>query len=260
MTFQYLISAVCKEEKDLVEGMHLQGDAVLVDQCDKDGEHTTQYDFGSVHVIEQNDRGVGLSRNTALENATADICLFSDEDIEYYDGCVIKVTEAFSRHPDAAVIAFNIDVDQRRRTYVNDTERPVGYLNYGRYPAYALAVSRKKIVEAGVRFSLLFGGGAKYSNGEDSLFLHDCLKYGLKIYAVTECLGKENYRESTWFKGYTDKFFFDRGVLYHFLYGKAAALLGLRFLISNRKTMLKDTTLKRAFSLLKKGIAEGKTI
>lgn len=260
MTFQYLISAVGKDEKELVEGMHLQSDAVLVNQCDKDGEHSTTYDFGRVDIIEQSGRGVGLSRNTALENAVADICLFSDEDIEYYDNCVTKVTEAFSRHRDAAVIAFNMDVDARRRTYINETERRVGYLNYGRYPAYALAVSRKKINEAGIRFSLLFGGGARYSNGEDSLFLHDCLKKGLKIYAVTECLGRENYRESTWFKGYTDKFFFDRGVLYHFLYGRAAALLGLRFLISNRQTMLKDTTLHKAYGLLKKGIAEGKSI
>ncbi|MCR4787259.1 MAG: glycosyltransferase [Lachnospiraceae bacterium] len=260
MTFQYLISAVEKDEKELTAVMNLQGDAVLVDQCSEDARYETQYGFGKVLTIRQNGRGVGLSRNTALENADSDICLFSDEDIEYYDGCVRKVTDAFASHPDAAVIAFNIDVDERRRTYHNDKERRVSALNYGRYPAYALAISRQKILDKDIRFSLLFGGGAKYSNGEDSLFLHDCLKKHLKIYAVTECLGREKYRESTWFKGYTDKFFFDRGVLYHFLYGKAAALLGFRFLYKNRDTMLKERSLKDAFRLLKKGIAEGKTL
>ena len=43
-------------------------------------------------------------------------------------------------------------------------------------------------IAAHITFSLLFGGGAKYSNGEDSLFLKDCLKYGLVVYAVPVCV------------------------------------------------------------------------
>ena len=33
-----------------------------------------------------NERGIGLSRNTALMRATADIILFADEDVTYKDG------------------------------------------------------------------------------------------------------------------------------------------------------------------------------
>ena len=33
------------------------------------------------------------------------------------------------------------------------------------------AVRRERLQAANITFSLLFGGGAKYSNGEDSLFL-----------------------------------------------------------------------------------------
>ncbi|MCR4990995.1 MAG: glycosyltransferase [Lachnospiraceae bacterium] len=260
MSFQVLISALNADEKELLNGMKIQSDAVLVNQCETDGEDRIDIDGHSALIMRRSDRGVGLSRNTAMDNAQAKICLFSDEDIEYYDGYEEKVLAAFKRHPDASVITFNMDVDERRRTYINEKERKVGWTNYGRYPAYALAISLSDIRNKNIRFSHLFGGGAKYSNGEDSLFLHDCLKNRLKIYAVTDCLGKEKYRESTWFKGYTDKFFFDRGVLYHFLYGKAALLLGLRFLLSNKKTMLKDIRLSKALLLLKNGIVEGKTL
>lgn len=103
-------------------------------------------------------------------------------------------------------------------------------------------------------FSLLFGGGAKYSNGEDSLFLKDCLKYGLKVYAVPIEIGAERERESTWFKGYTDKFFIDRGVLYHFLYGNLAYLMAVRFIAAHGKVMCEEIPKKNALALMKKGI------
>ena len=103
-------------------------------------------------------------------------------------------------------------------------------------------------------FSLLFGGGAKYSNGEDSLFLRDCLKAGLKLYATDVVIGKEEAGESTWFFGYNQKFFYDRGVLYHYLYGKMAKIWGLRFLLKNKSVMCKEIPFKQAYGYLKDGI------
>lgn len=70
--------------------------------------------------------------------------------------------------------------------------------------------------KSGVRFSTLFGGGAKYSNGEDSLFIKELMDKGIQVYTSPEVIGRETESESTWFSGYHDKFFFDRGVLYHF--------------------------------------------
>lgn len=97
-----------------------------------------------------------------------------------------------------------------------------------------------------------------YSNGEDSLFLRDCLRAGLKIYAVPVCIGEEILRESTWFHGFTEKFFMDRGVLYHYLYGKFAGLFSLRFLLKNRDEMCAEIPLKKAYRLMREGIRSQK--
>ena len=97
-------------------------------------------------------------------------------------------------------------------------------------------------------------------NGEDSLFLHDALKAGLNIYRTTVAIGHETANDSTWFKGYTDKFFFDRGVLYHFLYGKMAYVLGFRYLLKNRNIMCKEKGLIKSVILLCKGVSHGKTL
>lgn len=71
-------------------------------------------------------------------------------------------------------------------------------------------------------------------------------------------IGQEVYRESTWFRGYDQKFFTDRGVLYHALYGIMANLFSLRFLVAHRKEMLREISLLEAYRLMKDGIAEGK--
>ena len=79
---QVLLSAVNQDIRKLPEKMNIETDAVIVNQCDK-------YDYreftlrGGMHVrcLSMTERGVGLSRNTALMHADADIILFSDEDV-----------------------------------------------------------------------------------------------------------------------------------------------------------------------------------
>lgn len=254
MKLQVLVSAVNQEVTTLAERMNLQTDALIVNQCGEFGYTEYEHHGCRISCYSLSERGVGLSRNTALMRADADILLFSDEDIIFEDGYEEKVLYAFEQNDKAQVIAFNFKVDERRRTYYNEQKHRIRWYNYGRYPAYAIAVRREALLKANVTYSLLYGGGAKYSNGEDSLFLHDCLKKGLRLYADTALLGREEYRESTWFSGYHDKFFVDRGVLYHDLYGCMAGLFAVRFLYANRKEMLKESTFKEAYRLMREGI------
>ena len=259
MKFETLISAVNKDST-LPGIMGIEGCAVLIDQTDRDAEEAVDTGKAHVRIYHRNERGVGKSRNLALEKAEADIILFSDEDIRYDEGYTEKVTEAFDKHPEADILFFNVRVCEERRTYHIEEETKVGYFNLGRYPAYAAAVRREKIISKGIKYSLLFGGGAKYSNGEDSLFFMDCVRAGLKLKALPIEIGYEEPRESTWFSGYHEKFFFDRGVLYHFLYRKLAGLWGARFIFSKRKLMCREIKPLKAYKILLNGIKEGKKI
>lgn len=256
MKVQVLVSAVNKEMNELIESMNLQSDAIIVNQCEAYSYQETLHEGHTIQWYATKERGVGLSRNTAWMRASAPIALFSDEDIVFDENYEEKILAAFDEFPKADLLLFNINVDERRRTYYNETKHRVRWYNYGRYPAYAIAFRVDSLRKANVSFSLLFGGGAKYSNGEDSLFLHDCLKKKLRIYAHTALLGKEEYRESTWFSGYHEKFFVDRGVLYHALYGVMADLFALRFLYANRKEMLTEFSFWKAFRMMHRGIRQ----
>lgn len=258
MNLQVLAAAVDQDVKALAEKMNLRTEAVIVNQCDYCGYEEFEHKGSLIRCFFMSERGVGLNRNTALLHAAGDIVLFSDEDIHLYDGYEKTVLDAFEQNPHADLITFNFKVAQHRSTYYNKENRPIHWYNYGRYPTFSVAARLEALRKANVSFSLLFGGGARYSNGEDSLFLHDCLKKGLRLWACTEEIGEEIYRESTWFKGYNEKFFVDRGVLYHYLYGRAARLFSLRFLYAHRAEMCREIPLKRAYELMKKGIVQGR--
>ncbi len=260
MSVQLLISALEKNPAALWEQMHIQSDAVLVNQCDSEGEEETERDGYSFRIVSMKERGVGLSRNTCLNHATDDIVLFSDDDIVYDPEYTKKVEDAFAANPKADIILFNVRVCEERKTYWNEDVHRVTKLNCGRYPAYSIAAKRESVEKAGVKFSLLFGGGARYSNGEDSLFLTDCIRKGLRIYTTPVVLGEEVSNSSTWFHGFTEKFFYDRGVLFAFLYPHSALLWAFRFVYLKSDIQSGEIGKSNAWKQIRSGIKEGKRL
>ena len=259
MEVQVLVSAMHVKPCELVKKMNISSDTVLINQCDENGfeRFFVTHENGverEVRAYSFCERGVGLSRNNALLRANKEISLFSDDDIVYVKDYEKRICEEFEKHKEADVLLFNVEVCDERRTYFNADFHRVRWYNCGRYPAYAIAIKTEAMHKHNLTFSLLFGGGAKYSNGEDSLFLRDCLKAGLKMYATDVVIGKEEAGESTWFFGYNQKFFYDRGVLYHHLYGAMAKVWGLRFLLKNKNTMCSEISFKKAYTYLKDGI------
>lgn len=258
MTLQLLVAAVKKEPLKLAEEMHIDSDAIIVSQGNGYGYEELNYKGHRLRYFAMEESGVGLNRNTSLLHAQADIVLFADEDIVYCEGYEKKVLAEFEAHPEADMLLFNVKASEGRETYHNENYGRVRWYNSGRYPTYSFAVKRVCLHKNNITFSLLFGGGAKYSNGEDSLFLRDCLKAGMKVYRVPVHIGDETARESTWFHGYNEKVFFDRGVLYSYLYGHLDKLMALRWLMAHKEELCKEIPLKEAYKIMCRGIKEGR--
>ena len=266
---QALVAALDNDTDTLPERMGLQSDAIIIDQRPDSGEYSYETRELSdkkggvcrLDIWHCAERGVGLSRNTALQRACGELVQFVDEDIVYDDGYVSLIEREFDAHPKADILLFNIKAAPGRETYHNTDYARVHSYSCGRYPAYAICARREALVRARVSFSLLFGGGARYSNGEDSLFLMDCLRAGLVLYRVPVSLGHEVARQdergSTWFEGYTDRFYRDRGVLYHYLYGRLAAPMSLRFLLAHRQVR-GDRSVSECYALMRQGILEAR--
>ena len=229
MRVEHLVATMRREDCAFLDAMRLAADAVVVNQCDRSGLKTLERNGRRVLFWSLPERGIGRSRNRALERATGDILLFSDDDIVYEDGYVEALLRAFRERPDADAVVFNLRAGRRKRRTISRPGR-VRWHNYMRYGAARIAVLRRAVQEKGLAFSTEFGGGARYGSGEDTLFLRDCLRSGLKVYAVPLTLAGTEDSGSTWFSGYDDKFFFDKGALFAALNGGLGPLNCLIFL------------------------------
>lgn len=255
MKLQVLVSAMNQKDYSLINKMNLKTDAIIINQCDKNEFKEIDHCGNKIKFISLAERGVGLSRNNALMRSTGDICLFADEDVTYVDNYDKLIIKAFDDNPDADMILFNVPSKNiERPTYTISNNGRVRWFNCLRYGAVKMAIRTEKIKKENIYFSLLFGGGAKYSCGEDSIFISECLKKGLKVYSNTTIIGYVSQDESSWFNGYNDKYFIDKGVLYGTISKTFGKLLCLQFVVRHKKIFKEYKSFKEALRLMLKGI------
>lgn len=250
MTIQVLVAAMNQKDHSLLEKMNIQSDVIVGNQCDRDLVERFSHKGHNALYLSFAERGVGLNRNNALMRASADICLFADDDMVYLDDYVETVISAFESYPDADVIIFNLQEPVRTR-YVIQSEQKVRWYNYFRYGTARIAIRLKPIRENAVFFNQCFGGGTEHCHGEDTLFLTACLQNKLNIYAVPKYIAKlTEERESSWNHGYDEKYIVDQGVLYRAISKRWWRLLCLQDAIRRRKSYQKVGTWSHVYKLM----------
>ncbi len=223
MTIQVLVATVDQDDCSLVEKMNLQTDAIIGNQCSRNEVVETDYKGHSIKWFSFNERGVGLNRNNALMRANADIVMFADDDMIFVDNYDAIVKAAFQKIPQADVIIFDLKYADKPRKPIKKVERLTAK-KCMRFGTARISAKLNSLRINGISFNLCFGGGAQFSSGEDSLFLMDCIRHNLKIYSFPAVIAELDDRASTWFSGYNDKFFFDKGVLFSCLFHKISYL------------------------------------
>ena len=234
MKLQVLVSTMHQTDHSLLEKMNIQSDAIVVNQCDRDCIERFTFRGHDVLWMSMNERGVGLSRNNALMRASGDILLFADDDVVYTDGYADE-----SQNPD-------------RPEAIVENKYKLHWYNSLKFGAFRIAIRKDAIRKANVFYSLLFGGGARYQSGEDNLFIIQCLKKGIKGLASNVIIGTVQQEESTWFKGFDEKYFFDKGVLMKQCFGPWAKILLVALLAKNGRQTQK-MGLKKALECAFKG-------
>ena len=253
---EVLVACMQQSDDSLYKKMNLQTNAVLANQCDFYGyDEYTQENGSTVKLVSTNDRGVGKNRNIALLNATGEYLLCSDEDMIYIDGYEKIVEDAFKKFPKADIIVFNLEYLNRFTQARKSTTKckRVRFWNSMRYGTARVAMRKSSINKANIWFSTLYGGGAKYSSGEDSLFIREAMRKGLKIYTIPIVIAKVKQEKSSWFNGYTDKFFVDKGILLANAFPKMCYLL-IYYFAFNLRNASDEYGYAKIVSLMKKGI------
>ena len=191
--------------------MNIQSDVVFANQADS-FQFTEEYINGnSVKMVTTPYRGAGRNRNVGLLYSSGEVLMFADDDMIYEDGYVEGVIEAFNSLPDADMIIFNCVSDLARNPPRIEKISRVRLWNFMRYGTVGFVLKKESLLKSNIYFSELFGGGARYCGGEDNLFLRSILKKKLNVYSHPYIIAHLKNRESTWFRGYNERFFFDNG-------------------------------------------------
>lgn len=229
MNIQVLVATMHQKDHSLLKKMNIQTDVIVANQCAVNAIEDFTWMGHNVKYLNFAEKGVGLNRNNALMRASGDICLFADDDMCYIDGYHQIVQNAFKKYVDADVIIFNL-IEHVPIRYIIKKDTKVNFMNYMRYGTARLAIKLKSIRMNAIYFNQYFGGGTKYCHGEDTLFLTECLKKRLKIYAVPEYIATlTDNRSSTWNgSGYDKKYLVDQGILYRAISMKFWKLLCLQ--------------------------------
>lgn len=259
MKLQVLVSTVSQTDHHLIEKMNISSDAIIINQCGTDSsEVQTDRQGNRIKWFCSSEKGVGCSRNQALMKADSDIVLFADDDVVFLPAYSEIILSEFQKNPRADMIVFNVkSTNSDRPEYEIPQRHRIHFFNCLRYGAFRIAVRLDSIRRERLYFSQLFGGGSPYGSGEDSLFLMDCLRRGLRIYAVPQLIGTVTHEESTWFLGYTEKYFYDKGALFCGISRHFPKLLCLQFCLRH-PDMVSGLTFLRALRIMLKGVKDYK--
>lgn len=260
MRLQVLAVTMHREDLSIAEQMNIRCDAVVANQADREEDISCDTDHGTWRMITTATRGVGRNRNIGLEAADGDILLLSDDDVTYRDDMPTQVLKAFADSPQADVIIFGMDMVRDGQVFETRSEpfRRVCLWNAMKYGTYRIALRREALQRTNIRFHESFGGGCPFSAGEDSLFIKSCLDNGLHIYAHPYVLGSCCKDQSSWFVGFNDKYFYDKGVLVRHLFPRTAYLMALYFAVRFKRET--NVGVWRRLRLVYAGVRRGKQL
>lgn len=259
---QVLVATMNQKDFSKLDEMKISSDVFFANQTDMTSYFKKEYNGFTAEMLNTATKGVGINRNFALQYASGDILLLADDDMVYHNGYADTVLKSFEEHPDADAIIFNIETVgahvQRRVNRSSSRVRIFNALNYG---AVRIAVRRSSLIRERISFSTCFGGGTVYSAGEDSLFICDMLKKGLRIYTSPEFIATVDQSTSSWFTGYNQKYIYDKGAFYSAAFGPFALIFGMQDLIRHKRIYKEaELSLLQALNILNKGIESYKNI
>ena len=242
----------------LCDKMHIASDALIINQSDCVKYECLFYHGYKIECYTFAERGLSRSRNNALLRCTGEILCIADDDMVYTDTYREDIINEFQKHPEADALVFNVTAlnDERSGKPIEKYAR-VGKRESREYGSVHIAIRKRALIGKNVYFNTLFGSGATYSCGEDTLFLKELIEKDLKLYKTPIRIVSVDMSDSTWFKGYNEKYFKDKGALIEAAYPRCSYLLAILQSVRNSKKSLGSyKKAAKLFSYYTSGIAD----
>ena len=253
MRVEVLISAMNVEDINFYKKFNLECDALIINQAGKNAYQEVYDDGKKIRMITTDTIGLAVSRNLALLNSTADIVIIADDDEVFETGYLERVKDGFIEHPDVDFFVFKTIVYQDGKEIVKvEEEKKLRFYNCLRYGSVHFVFRREALARENLYLNTFFGAGTELGSGEDSIFILSAIRKGLQVRTNKSLIAKVYNDDSTWFEGYNEKYFYDKGALARALFPRLYKLYIGYFLYSHPE-MLREIKKERARELMLEG-------
>lgn len=258
---EVLVATMNRNDTNFIKNINLKTNAVIINQNKKQCQEIITEGKNIIKFISSAQRGLSNSRNLAIQNSEADICLIADDDITYNEDYEKVVLDAYKKNPKADIIVFQVTRygGSRTKKYTNKVKW-LNYLTCLRVSSVEITFKRKCIVENNITFNPLMGSGAEFYLGEENIFLYDALKSGLKILYIPIDIAKVDVSESSWFEGYNKKYFNSLGAAFYNMSDKFYLIFIFQAVLRKRKLFTEDYSLMTVVKEMLSGVKNYKKI
>lgn len=256
MKLEILMSCMHQKDHALIENSKITGDVIMINQCDKEDYEEYPTKTGMAKLYHTTERGLTKSRNMAITKSKSDICLLCDDDEIFEPDYEPKILEAYEKLPQADVIVFKM---KNYPTTLGEEIIELRFPKTMKVSSWQISFRRESLLKAGVGFDELLGAGTGNGAEEELKFLTDCQKSGLKIYYVPEIIASVGQTQSTWFAGFTEQFFYNRGATTRYILGlPLSAVYAVYYVVRKKDLYGTQISPKKALKEIFRGIRENK--
>ncbi len=188
MNIEFLISTTNRLETQFLnkifENIAMNNfNAIVINQCYQVEPKQLKSDNTHIDIHSVRDKGLSKSRNLALKNASRDICVVADDDLVYLKDCIERINQVYEEDKNLDVAVFQIitpDGEPYKRYSPNSYLIKKGK-DQLKISSVEISFRLKSIKENGIEFNENLGLGAKYTKGEEAVFINECIRHGLKV-------------------------------------------------------------------------------
>lgn len=209
-----------------------------------------------IEILNSKDKGLAKSRNLGLYAATAEICMFADDDVVFFPGFETHLLSAFTQFPNSALIRFQYENEKGvlAKSYPQKAMANMPWLEMMNTSSIEMAVNRTKILEENLMFDENFGlGSGVFEMGEEQVFLASMKQDGLQTAFYPQVICRHPQESSTSKLDFKQRYFITGGMAEAIFKGRAIFWIFLKIVFDVKQNKLNLSQLKQALKNAKNG-------
>lgn len=258
MEIEVLVSTMNRKNKEeaykLFKNMNIKGKALMINQITDKEIGETILEENEKRIYSYYGKGLSKSRNKAVEKMQGDIGIIADDDMIYNENYEDIIKRAYEKYKDADIIAFDVNSLNKKRKIRKQPTHRANFVTLMRITSVQITFKKN----SAIKFDENFGAGAKYTIGEENIFLYDCRKLKKKIYYVNENIGTVTHENSTWYSKMDENLLKCEGAVLYRISPRFYLLLILQFALRKRKEYGPNISMCNAIKYLYEGAKDFK--